>query len=104
MDFLKKICGKDGNAAISPHEPAEPVVPVPIPPLVNLLFDLEAKKGTPLTEAEVIDIRDGAVCMAMPISMREQLPAQRDYADIDLENPWPEWQIVRETMEARPND
>jgi hypothetical protein len=42
--------------------------------------------------------------MTMRISMREQLAAQRGYADIDLENPWPEWQIVRLTMEDRLND
>ncbi|WP_282948109.1 MULTISPECIES: hypothetical protein [unclassified Sphingopyxis] len=104
MDFLKKIFGKEGNAAVTPDEPTEPIVPVPIPPLINLLFDLEKKKGVPLTETEVIEIRDGAVCMTMRISMREQLAAQRGYADIDLENPWPEWQIVRLTMEDRLND
>jgi hypothetical protein len=101
MDFLKKIFGKNSNTA---PEPNEPIVPVPIPPLVNLLFDLEKRKGSPLTKAEVIDIRDGAVCMTMRISMREQLAAQRGYADIDLENPWPEWQIARQAMEASPND
>jgi hypothetical protein len=50
MDFLKKIFGKEGNAAVTPDEPTEPIVPVPIPPLINLLFDLEKKKGVPLTE------------------------------------------------------
>ncbi len=104
MELLRNIFGKRGRHVTTSVETAEPIVPVPIPSLVTLLFDFETKKGAPLTEAEVIDIRDRAVCMTMRISMRDKLAEQRGYVDIDLENPWPEWQTVRRTLDIRPND
>ncbi|WP_257638183.1 hypothetical protein [Janthinobacterium sp. UMAB-56] len=66
-----------------------------IPALVTVLLHAEKTLGRPLTEPEVIAIRDKAVCMAMPASQAEMMEAKRGYADIVAETVWPEWQSVR---------
>lgn len=38
----------------------------------------EPEKGSPLTEAEVIAIRDGAECIAMPASVAAELEASHE--------------------------
>jgi hypothetical protein len=92
MKFLDKLFGKSEPPTNTPQEDDEPIVIVPIPPLVTLLLHLEKEKGAPLTEAEVIEIRDKAICMTMRVSHRDQLATKRGYADISLENVWDEWQ------------
>lgn len=62
-----------------------------IPALVIILKAEEDKKGAPLTEAEVLAIRDKAVCMVMPLSAAEALNRSRGYSDIDPEQCWEEW-------------
>jgi len=76
----------------------EAVVPVPIPPLVTLLLHLEKQKGAPLTQQEVLSARDNAVCMTMPISVRDELAKKRGYDDINPENVWLDWQAVRPSL------
>ena len=76
----------------------DPVVPVPIPPLVTLLLHFEKKKGTPLTEQEVLAARDNAVCMTMRVSIRDEVARKRGYDDISLENVWEEWQAIRPSL------
>lgn len=71
------------------------LVVVPIPPLVTLLQHYEVEKGAPLTEVEVLGIRDGAVCMTMRRSRAEQLAGTRGFPDIDPANAWEEWGRVR---------
>jgi hypothetical protein len=68
---------------------------VHVPALVAVLLNAEDKKGFPLTEQEVIDIRDSSQCMAMPLDVAEKVAEERGYADIDPENAWTEWQSVR---------
>jgi hypothetical protein len=70
----------------------DPLVPVPIPALVVLLTQLEARKGAPLSEDEVLAARDGAVCMMMRQSVAQLSARKRGYADLDPENVWEEWQ------------
>jgi hypothetical protein len=77
---------------------AEELVPVPVPALVALLLHLERQKGLPLTEAEVWEARDKAVCIMMPISARDKMAEKRGYPDIDLENAWTEWQAIRPSL------
>ena len=48
-----------------PEEPKERLVPTPIPALVAILLNKEREKGSPLTEDEVLEIRDNAVCMML---------------------------------------
>lgn len=72
---------------------------VPVPALVAVLMHHENEKGAPLTEDEVLSIRDGAESIAIPFSAKQKLEETRGYVDIDPENVWEEWQIVR--REAR---
>ncbi len=92
MKFLEKLFGKFDASAENRVNDEEPIVIVPIPPLVTLLLHLERDKGSPLTEAEVVEVRDKAICMTMRVSHRDQLVEKRGYADISLENVWDEWQ------------
>lgn len=80
----------------------EELVPVPIPALVAVLLNTEDKKGSPLTQIEVIRIRDSANCMMMPRDVADKMKESRGYEDIDPENIWEEWQQVR--LELRNND
>lgn len=75
-----------------PSAEDDPVVVVPIPPLATLLVALENRKGSPLTEAEVLEVRDGAVCMTMRRSAAWKMAEQRGYRDFDPANVWEEWQ------------
>ena len=72
----------------------DPLVPVPIPPLVDLLADDERRKGGPLAEDEVRDIAGRAVCMAMPLSGARRMAEARGYEDIDPEHAWAQWQAL----------
>ena len=76
----------------------EELVIVPIPPLVTMLLNRERAKGSPLTEAEVLEIRDGAICMTMRASAARKLAEERGFDDIDPENVWEEWQAIREEL------
>lgn len=73
---------------------------VPIPALVAILLNREQQKGSPLTEKEVLAIRDGAVCMAAPRDMAAKLAERRGYEDIDPENAWEDWNAIRPTLSA----
>ncbi|MEM1195587.1 MAG: hypothetical protein AAGH57_05740 [Pseudomonadota bacterium] len=76
----------------------EPLDTVPIPPLIDVLLIKEREKmeevGAPLTETEVLTIRDNVVCMALPRSVHVQLIQGRGYCDIDPDNVWAEWQAA----------
>lgn len=72
------------------------LIPVFIPPLVDLLRILEGRKGAPLTEAEVIETRDKGVCMMMGAARAVELERARGYRDIDPQNVWEEWCRIRE--------
>lgn len=65
------------------------------PPLVALLRSAEQAADRPLTEAEVVEIRDAATCIALDPSVADAMTAARGYPDIDPENCWAEWQQVR---------
>ena len=73
----------------------DPVVPVFIPPLITLLRDLERRRRAPLSEAEVLAIRDGAICMTMRRSMARRMAESRGYDDVDPEDVWRQWQVAR---------
>lgn len=74
------------------------LVLVAIPPLVTILLHQERKKGAPLSEEEVLAIRDGAVCMTMPYSVAAQVAKKRGYDDIRLENVWQDWNAIRPSL------
>ena len=73
----------------------EELKPIPVPALVAVLINAEDKKGEPLTESEVIKIRDGAACIMMPLDVAATMEKSRGYADIDPENVWEQWQEFR---------
>lgn len=78
-----------------PPPPEDPLCLVFIPALVTILLDVEKKLGRPLTEPEVIAIRDKASCIAMPASQALMMEEKRSYPDIVAEAVWPEWQSAR---------
>ena len=75
------------------------LVIVPIPALVAVLRSLELGKGAPLTEEEVLEIRDDAACIALPPTVVARLAETRGYADIDPANAWEEWLEVRKIFD-----
>jgi hypothetical protein len=68
------------------------------PPLVAVLLAAEREKGAPLTEAEVLAVRDDAVTMTVPASVLGQLQRSRGYTDLDPDDCWRQWRAVREQL------
>jgi len=81
-------------------ELTEKLVICPMPSLISTLLNREKIKGSPLTEAEVIDIRDGCPSVAVPIDVVEKIDAERGYKDINPERCWEEWQEARRQLGA----
>lgn len=79
------------------------MVPVFLTPLILLLTAAERRKGSPLTEQEVLNIRDRAQCMLMTRSQADAFYATVDAAApvalLDPERIWEEWQEVRDEVE-----
>ena len=67
----------------------------PIPSLVATLLNRETAKGSPLTEEEVIQIRDSCPAIALTQEDARRVDESRGYLDIDPEHCWEEWQRVR---------
>jgi hypothetical protein len=80
----------------------EPTVTVFLNPLVMLLAGRERQKGSPLTEAEVLEVRDGAACTQMPMPQAEKfyvsLDAKMPILRLNPERIWEEWQQARVGM------
>jgi hypothetical protein len=80
----------------------EPTVTVFLNPLAMLLAARERQKGSPLTETEVLDVRDAAACTEMPLSQAERfyasLDAQMRIPRLDPERVWEQWQAVRDRV------
>lgn len=66
-----------------------------IPSLVSLLLSREQGKGAPLTEEEVLEIRDKAKVVALPADVAVKVAAERGYRDIHGDHCWEEWQRAR---------
>jgi hypothetical protein len=80
----------------------EPTVTVVLNPLVMLLAARERQKGSPLTEAEVLEVREGAACTQMSLSQAERfyaaVDAQMPIPRLDPERVWEQWQAVRDRV------
>lgn len=75
---------------------AEPKIIITcMPTLVSTLLNREQKKGSPLTEQEVLEIRDNAPSIALPEDVAAKVEAERGYKDIDADSVWEEWQKAR---------
>lgn len=73
----------------------EDLVPVFIPSLASVLARAEELKGSALTEAEAITIRDSAVCQMVSVAHAESLTESRGYHDVNPENCWSDWHRLR---------
>lgn len=76
----------------------EDLVPVFTPSLAALLLNLEAKKGSPLSREEVLQIRDNAVVMMMCRARAVEMAQQRGYDDLNPENCWEEFLALKQEM------
>jgi uncharacterized protein YegJ (DUF2314 family) len=76
--------------------------PVFIPMLGAILLAAEDKKGAPLTEAEVLSVRDSAACMMMTPEHAAALAATRGN-DLDPENVWFDFQALRRALGRKPD-
>jgi len=71
---------------------------VPIPALVAILLNREDEKGSRLTQEEVLNIRDNCDCVAMPLHALNEIIEARGYVDIDPDNVWEAWSVVRSEL------
>ncbi len=74
------------------------MVAVIIPPLVLILEDLERKKGSPLTEAEVLEMRDKAPAIQMEEAHFLEFSKGRG-PDLDPDHVWEQWLRYKATGE-----
>jgi hypothetical protein len=68
-----------------------------VPALAALLGALEAQRGRPLTEAQVLAARDGGACIMMAPRDAQRLERSRGYVDLEPALAWAQWQLVRGT-------
>jgi hypothetical protein len=66
-----------------------------VPALVAHLTRAEELAKRPLTQEEVLRIRDNAAVIANPLSAMPSFLAQRGYHDIYPPEVWEEWQLYR---------
>jgi hypothetical protein len=71
------------------------LIPVPVPPLANLLADAERRAGRRLTEDQVVAIRDAAICIVLPREQAAHMELRRGFRDVSLDNCWSDWQRLR---------
>ena len=71
------------------------IIPTFMPSLISVLRAQEKQKGAPLTEQEVIDIRDRSTAVMLPLDRSKEIEESRGYKDIDPGHCWQEWQDVR---------
>lgn len=72
------------------------------PSLVGVLFAREREKGSPLTEEEVLEIRDNSAAIVLVLEDVREREVARGFKDIDPERCWEEWQEVRLTLREAP--
>ena len=81
----------------------EPTVLVPLNPFVMILAGAERQKGSPLTEEEVLAVRDNSTCVAMTVSQAQKFYASLDsqvaVPRINPERAWDEWQEIRQHLQ-----
>ncbi len=81
----------------------EKLVPLFIPALCVLLVNAEDKKGSPLEEGEVLELRDKAAVMMVSKEHFDAMADSRGYPDLDPENCWYDWQMLRRKMGRKPD-
>jgi hypothetical protein len=76
-------------------DPEDPLVPVFVPSLGEMLLEEEAVRGRELTEREVLAIRDQTTIVLLPVSQVKKMDASRGYPDLDPEDCWRQYQELR---------
>jgi hypothetical protein len=66
-----------------------------MPSLAALLDQAEQLTGSPLTEEQVIRIRDAAGAVVTHADVAAAVVRQRGYAEVDPANPFESWQRIR---------
>jgi len=69
-----------------------------IPALSVALQSAETNKGSPLTESEVLKVRDQATCVAVPFDVAQDMDNERGFRDLVAEDCWKEWQRLRRSV------
>ncbi|GAA5496362.1 hypothetical protein Rhal01_02545 [Rubritalea halochordaticola] len=75
------------------------LIPMFTPLLSALLTSKEDAKGSPLSEDEVLDIRDNAIAIMVRKSDYERMGRR----DLDPENCWYDWQMLRRELGRQPD-
>ncbi len=68
------------------------------PSLTSILRRAELRKGSALTEAEVLEIKDNSTAIAVTPEIAREMDEKRGHRDIDPDNCWVEWQALRKTF------
>ena len=76
----------------------DPIVPLFVPSLVTILKAAEDEKCSPLTEEEVINIRDISIVVTAPFTIRDEIWESRGYNDVSIENCWQDWCEIRKEL------
>ena len=79
------------------------LVPLFIPALGAILISAEDKKGSPLSEQKVIKTRDSSTVIMVSQEHAVKIAESRGYADIDPENCWYDWQMLRRKLDRKPD-
>jgi hypothetical protein len=66
-----------------------------VPSLVATLLNREQAKGSPLTEEEVLQIRDSSPAIALHPEVAREMDEKRGYKDINPDYCWEQWQEAR---------
>lgn len=93
MGLFQRLFPRKARTSSPPD--GDPLVITHVPALVALLHRAEEAKGAPLTEQEVLTIRDRGACIAMPRSVVAAVAEKRSYEDLDPERVWEHWQVAR---------
>lgn len=72
-----------------------PLIPVFVPSLVTILLHQEKEKRSPLTEEEVLKIRDHATVIMLPLNVKVSFDQKRGYKDLNPNHCFEEWQEFR---------
>lgn len=67
-----------------------------MPSLAALLGYAEELTGAPLTQEQVVRVRDAALAVVTQVQAAAAVEQSRGYADVDAAQPWESWQLIRE--------
>lgn len=79
------------------------LIPLFMPALSAVLLAAEDMKGEPLSRDEVLAIRDEAACIMVTAADADKMAESRGYDDIDPENCWYDWQMLRRELGRKPD-